>query len=220
MSVKYKPLYKWGSLNASPSERRRLICNSVFNLVSMVCIFWSIYVLIEQASLDARDGQIDWSFYVKISVVTIGLIIGVIFLFVQLKLYFSVFMKWRQSNRIIIIRNANFTNTNNGTNGRISNAASSTNVASSTLIAGNDVTRVQAGSRHQPDEFIIQMSEPDINHKIEGDGNNCKSETATNKSNDSFALPLVGLSGGKPSPTTSKTTQDGSQECENVGNIA
>lgn len=108
MSIKYKPIYRWGSLNASPSERRRLICNSVFNLVSMVCIFWSIYVLIERASFDARNGQIDWSFYVKISVVTIGLIIGVIFLFVQLKLYFSIFMKWRQSNRIIVIRNANF----------------------------------------------------------------------------------------------------------------
>lgn len=105
MSIKYKPLYKWGSLNASPSERRRLICNSVFNLVSMVCIFCSIYVLIGGVAQDAKLGHIDWSFYAKISVVTIGLIIGVIFLFVQLKLYFSIFMKWRQSNRIIIIRN-------------------------------------------------------------------------------------------------------------------
>lgn len=111
MSIKYKPLYKWGCLNASPSERRRLVCNSVFNLVSMVCIFWSIYVLIERASQDAKEGRIDWSFYVKISVVTIGLIIGVIFLFVQLKLYFSIFMKWRQSNRIIIIRNLETHNT-------------------------------------------------------------------------------------------------------------
>lgn len=134
MSVKYKPLYKWGSLNASPSERRRLICNSVFNLVSMVCIFWSIYVLIERASLDARNGQIDWSFYVKISVVTIGLIIGVIFVFVQLKLYYSIFMKWRQSNRIIIIRNANFSNNNNNTTATtnistitMTNAGSNTN---------------------------------------------------------------------------------------------
>ena len=114
MSIKYKPLYKWRSLNASPSERRKLICNSVINLVSMVCIFWSIYVLIERAALDARHGQIDWSFYVKISVVTIGLIIGVIFLFVQLKLYLSIFMKWRQSNRIIVIRDACFaTNSTN-----------------------------------------------------------------------------------------------------------
>lgn len=79
----------------------------------MVCIFWSIYVLIEGASQDAKNGQIDWGFYVKISVVTIGLIVGVIFVFVQLKLYFSTFMKWRQSNRIIIIRNANFANKNN-----------------------------------------------------------------------------------------------------------
>lgn len=107
MTVKYKPIHKWSSLNASPTERRRLICNSVFNLVSMICIFWSIYVLIEKVSLDAKVGLIDWNFYVKISVVTIGLIIGVIFLFVQLKLYFSIFMRWRQSNRIVVIRNAN-----------------------------------------------------------------------------------------------------------------
>jgi len=108
MSVKYKPIHKWNSLNASPGERRKLICNSVFNLVSMVCIFWSIYVLIERAASDARLGHIDWSFYVRIAVVTLGLIIGVIFLFVQLKLYFSIFMRWRQSNRIIIIRDASF----------------------------------------------------------------------------------------------------------------
>lgn len=131
MSVKYKPLYKWGSLNASPSERRRLICNSVFNLVSMVCIFWSIYVLIERASLDARNGQIDWSFYVKISVVTLGLIIGVIFLFVQLKLYFSIFMKWRQSNRIIIIRNANFANNNRSNSGANTNRNRNSNTGNS-----------------------------------------------------------------------------------------
>lgn len=108
ITIKYKPIYKWNALNASPGERRRLVCNSVFNLVSMACIFWSIYVLIERASLDAQNGQIDWSFYVKISVVTIGLIIGVIFLFVQLKLYFTILMKWRQSNRIIVIRNSNY----------------------------------------------------------------------------------------------------------------
>lgn len=142
MSVKYKPLYKWGSLNASPSERRRLICNSVFNLVSMICIFWSIYVLIERASLDARNGQIDWSFYVKISVVTIGLIIGVIFLFVQLKLYFSIFMKWRQSNRIIIIRDANLSNAANSGNSNNSNASgncsnSNTNTAPQGNVSSN-----------------------------------------------------------------------------------
>lgn len=133
ITIQYKPLYRWGSLNASPGERRRLICNSVFNLVSMVCIFWSIYVLIERAALDARNGQIDWSFYVKISVVTIGLIIGVIFLFVQLKLYFSIFMKWRQSNRIIVIRDVNSSsggnnnNNSNTNNGIITNSATAVN---------------------------------------------------------------------------------------------
>lgn len=175
MSIKYKPIYKWGSLNASPSERRRLICNSVFNLVSMVCIFWSIYVLIERASLDARNGQIDWAFYVKISVVTIGLIIGVIFFFVQLKLYFSIFMKWRQSNRIIVIRNANLsnnsnnnrtaitatntaantsatTNTNTNNNNNNNNNTTTTNPVASVSSTSNVV-----GERH-PDQHSIQMS--------------------------------------------------------------
>lgn len=147
MSVKYKPLYKWGSLNASPSERRKLICNSVFNLVSMICIFWSIYVLIERASLDARNGQIDWSFYVKISVVTIGLIIGVIFLFVQLKLYFSIFMKWRQSNRIIVIRDANLT--------KNSTAAGAAATATTIAISNANLNSTSNYSNHQNNNINI-----------------------------------------------------------------
>lgn len=168
MSVKYKPLYKWGSLNASPSERRRLICNSVFNLVSMVCIFWSIYVLIERASLDAKNGQIDWSFYVKISVVTLGLIIGVIFLFVQLKLYFSIFMKWRQSNRIIVIRNANFSNNNrsnsntnrNSSNTGNNNPADTTTTTTTTSINNSNNHSLVTSSAVQPiDNGNINLTE-------------------------------------------------------------
>lgn len=161
MSIKYKPLYKWGSLNASPSERRRLICNSVFNLVSMVCIFWSIYVLIERASFDAKNGQIDWQFYVKISVVTIGLIIGVIFFFVQLKLYFSIFMKWRQSNRIIVIRNANLSNNNerslNTNTSSTTTNNNNNNGTSSNPVATISSTFIKAGDSNT-DQHSIQMS--------------------------------------------------------------
>ncbi|KAG9510752.1 E3 ubiquitin-protein ligase MARCH8 [Fragariocoptes setiger] len=122
MTVKYKPIYKWRALNASPSDRRRLICNSVLNLILMICVFWSTYVLIERASSDARYGQIDWSFWTKMCVITIGFIGGVIFLFVQLRLYLSIFIRWRQSNRIIIIRNVDRdANANTNTNDKANN---------------------------------------------------------------------------------------------------
>lgn len=180
MSVKYKPLYKWGSLNASPSERRRLICNSVFNLVSMVCIFWSIYVLIERASLDARNGQIDWSFYVKISVVTLGLIIGVIFLFVQLKLYFSIFMKWRQSNRIIIIRNANFSNNSNNSNTNRNRNISNTGNSSNNNNPTNATTTTSLNNNNSNNHLLVtggsgggEVLSRDIN--LIDDNNRCNS---------------------------------------------
>lgn len=124
MSIVYKPFYTWNSLPTShPSERRRKICNQLFNLVSLICIFWSIYVLIERAAIDARHGQIDWSFYTKIFIVSIGLLVGIIFLFVQLKVYYSLFMEWRRFNRVIIIRNAD------SSSGESNNASSAANLA-------------------------------------------------------------------------------------------
>lgn len=228
MSVKYKPLYKWGSLNASPSERRRLICNSVFNLVSMVCIFWSIYVLIERASFDAHSGRIDFTFYVKISVVTLGLIIGVIFLFVQLKLYFSIFMKWRQSNRIIVIRNANFSNHNHGNSNTSSNTGntittsnnSNTNSSSATgkVEARND--RSNSITVESNGEHIIQMNTTQgERHTKEANEDEFK-KTATEQE-EFFTVPLVGviegqtvtgmLQQGSLGPPAF-TAQDGSQD--------
>uniref|UniRef100_T1K361 RING-CH-type domain-containing protein n=1 Tax=Tetranychus urticae TaxID=32264 RepID=T1K361_TETUR len=105
MSVKFKPLYKWERLEMSNSERRKLLYNLLFNLISMFCVFWSIYVLIERATFEAKYGLLDWPFWTKMLVVSIGFLGGTIFLFVQLRLYLSIFMRWRQYNRIIIIHN-------------------------------------------------------------------------------------------------------------------
>jgi hypothetical protein len=38
--------------------------------------------------------------------VTIGLLGGTVFLFVQLRLYVSILLRWRQFNRIFLIENA------------------------------------------------------------------------------------------------------------------
>lgn len=190
MSIKYKPLYKWGSLNVSPSERRRLICNSVFNLVSMVCIFWSIYVLIERAAQDAHNGQIDWSFYVKISVVTIGLIIGVIFLFVQLKLYISIFIRWKQSNRIIVIRNANFTNNSNNTSAKRKTSSSAINMglSNNNNNSNNDNNRdpsntelgLVAAASPNPSQVAFSIAEPQVNRILDNGNKQTKDVTGTN----------------------------------------
>ena len=52
----------------SGSERRKLVCNLVFNMISMFCVFWSIYVLIERATVEARYGMLDWPFWTKMLV--------------------------------------------------------------------------------------------------------------------------------------------------------
>lgn len=52
----------------SNSERRKLLYNLLFNLISMFCVFWSIYVLIERATFEAKYGLLDWPFWTKMLV--------------------------------------------------------------------------------------------------------------------------------------------------------
>ena len=40
-----------------------------------------------------------------LQVITIGLICGIIFIVFQLRLYFSIFSRWKQYNQIVIIEN-------------------------------------------------------------------------------------------------------------------
>ena len=60
--------YQWKRLDLSAGERKKLLCNLVFNLISMFCVFWSIYVLIERATLEAKYGLLDWPFWIKMMV--------------------------------------------------------------------------------------------------------------------------------------------------------
>ncbi|XP_074604731.1 E3 ubiquitin-protein ligase MARCHF1-like [Brevipalpus obovatus] len=112
MSVKYKPFHKWERLEMSNGERRKLLYNLLFNLISMFCVFWSIYVLIERATFEAKYGLLDWPFWTKMLVVSIGFLGGSVFLFVQLRLYLSIFLRWRQYNRIIIVHNVDHNDLN------------------------------------------------------------------------------------------------------------
>ncbi|CAG2103131.1 unnamed protein product [Medioppia subpectinata] len=106
--VKNKPLHKWESLDMTAGERRKLVFNLLFNAISMFCVFWSIYVLIERATAEARHGLLDWPFWTKMlaRVVTIGLFGGIVFLLVQIRVYVSIALRWKRYNRVILIENA------------------------------------------------------------------------------------------------------------------
>lgn len=60
-------MLQWECLNMSRGERRKLFFHLAFNFISMICVFWSIYVIAERASLELT-GQIGWRFWVKMLV--------------------------------------------------------------------------------------------------------------------------------------------------------
>ncbi|KAI2796191.1 hypothetical protein BLOT_016003 [Blomia tropicalis] len=104
LKTKSKPIYKWESLNMTSSERRKLLFQLTFNLISIIFVFWSIYVIAERATHELV-GQLGWRFWLKMTIVTIGFICGILFIFFQLKLYISTIVRWKQYNQIVIIEN-------------------------------------------------------------------------------------------------------------------
>lgn len=60
----------------SRSERRKLIFHLAFNLISMICVFWSIYVIAERAAHEFV-GQFGWKFWLKMIVSMICVVLDV-----------------------------------------------------------------------------------------------------------------------------------------------
>lgn len=59
------------------SERRKLLFQLTFNLISIIFVFWSIYVIAERATHELV-GQLGWRFWLKM---TVSLIFGFALLF-------------------------------------------------------------------------------------------------------------------------------------------
>uniref|UniRef100_A0A182QZ45 Uncharacterized protein n=1 Tax=Anopheles farauti TaxID=69004 RepID=A0A182QZ45_9DIPT len=105
MHTKIKPFNEWRSLDMSGVERRRLCCAVLFHCAAGLCVIWSLCVLIERATEEARRGQIGWPFWTKLIVVTVGLTGGVVFMYIQCKQYLNLCNRWRARNRILLIQN-------------------------------------------------------------------------------------------------------------------
>ncbi|XP_013781992.2 E3 ubiquitin-protein ligase MARCH8-like isoform X2 [Limulus polyphemus] len=106
MHTKSKPFRKWEKLDMSPVEQRKVLCSITFHVVAVTCVVWSLYVLIDRTAEEMRSGILDWPFWTKLIVVTISFTGGLVFMYVQFKMYVQLFNRWRSFNRIIYVQNA------------------------------------------------------------------------------------------------------------------
>ncbi|KFM79618.1 E3 ubiquitin-protein ligase MARCH8, partial [Stegodyphus mimosarum] len=106
MHTKIKPFRKWEKLEMSPVEQRKVLCSITFHVVAITCVVWSLYVLIERTAEEMRSGVLEWPFWTKLIVVAIGFTGGLVFMYVQCKMYVQLFKRWRAFNRIIYVQNA------------------------------------------------------------------------------------------------------------------
>ncbi|XP_043795090.1 E3 ubiquitin-protein ligase MARCHF8-like isoform X2 [Apis laboriosa] len=106
MHAKTKPFCEWEKLEMSALEVRKLWCAVAFHAVAALCVAWSLYVLVERSVEEARRGYVDWSFWTKLIVVVIGSTGGLVFMYIQCKVYITLCRKWRAFNRVIFIQNA------------------------------------------------------------------------------------------------------------------
>ena len=90
-------------------ERRKIMCSVAFNLIAVTCVLWSLHVLIEKTREEMKEGKLrrfsrkknddysrkkklclEWPFWTKLIVVAIGFTGGLVFLYVQCKMYLQV----------------------------------------------------------------------------------------------------------------------------------
>lgn len=105
MHTKIKPFRKWEKLEMSPVEQRKVLCSITFHVVAITCVVWSLYVLIDRTAEEMRTGELGWPFWTKLIVVAIGFTGGLVFMYVQCKMYVQLFKRWRAFNRIIYVQN-------------------------------------------------------------------------------------------------------------------
>ncbi|XP_067122237.1 E3 ubiquitin-protein ligase MARCHF8-like [Centruroides vittatus] len=105
MHTRIKPFRKWEKLEMSPVERRKMACSITFHVVAITCVVWSLYVLIDRTAEELRSGIFEWPFWTKLVVVAIGFTGGLVFMYVQCKMYVQLFRRWRAYNRIVYVQN-------------------------------------------------------------------------------------------------------------------
>ncbi|KAM8774403.1 LOW QUALITY PROTEIN: E3 ubiquitin-protein ligase MARCHF8 [Rhynchonycteris naso] len=109
METKLKPLRKWENLQMTASERRKIMCSVTFHVIAITCVVWSLYVLIDRTAEEIKQGQatgiLEWPFWTKLVVVAIGFTGGLLFMYVQCKVYVQLWKRLKAYNRVIYVQN-------------------------------------------------------------------------------------------------------------------
>lgn len=106
MQSKVKPFCQWEKLDMTQIERRKLFCSVSFHIIAITCVIWSLYVLIDKTAQEIKSGELQWPFWTKLVVVAIGVTGGLVFMYIQCKVYIHLCRKWKAYNRIIVVQDA------------------------------------------------------------------------------------------------------------------
>ena len=102
--MQVKPFCQWEKLDMTSIERRKLFCSVTFHIIAITCVVWSLYVLIDRTATEIKNGQLQWPFWTKLVVVAIGFTGGLVFMYIQCKVYVHLCRKWKAYNRIIVVQ--------------------------------------------------------------------------------------------------------------------
>ena len=108
MQTKIRPLKNWQKLDMNRIEKRKIFCSVAFHIIAITCVIWSLYVLVDRTAEEIRKNEFGkWPFWTKIVVVAIGFTGGIVFMYIQCKMYLQLCIRWKQYNRVIIIQPIN-----------------------------------------------------------------------------------------------------------------
>ncbi|XP_070320169.1 E3 ubiquitin-protein ligase MARCHF1 isoform X2 [Odocoileus virginianus] len=109
METKLKPLRKWEKLQMTTSERRKIFCSVTFHVIAITCVVWSLYVLIDRTAEEIRQGNdngvLEWPFWTKLAVVAIVFTGGLVFMYVQCRVYVQLWRRLKAYDRVIFVQN-------------------------------------------------------------------------------------------------------------------
>ena len=80
------------------------MCSVTFHIIAITCVIWSLYVLIDRTTEEIEEGRLEWPFWTKLIVVAIGFTGGIVFMYVQCKMYVQLCKRWRAYNRVIYVQ--------------------------------------------------------------------------------------------------------------------
>lgn len=49
--------FQWENLQMTGSERRKIMCSVIFHVIAIVCVVWSLYVLIDRTVEEIKQGH-------------------------------------------------------------------------------------------------------------------------------------------------------------------